>query len=264
MQEQTVLKLNEVVSKVITTSQMQGFERAYMIAEAIANLKDLLTPEYMKPIMALQNNKLGFKTDRENGYDEAIVKNCLIEAVLIGVQPFGNQFNIIAGNCYVTKEGMGHLLSNWPGLDWEVIPMLPRIAADKPSAAIVMKIVWSINGGQKNEREIDFAIRVNKMMGADAVIGKATRKARAWLFSKLSGIEVSEGDTRDIEYTVERKDESAITHEELQKLFDENTPILGAQVFKNGKRILENKETASYAKLAEEIQKEIDNAKKEA
>jgi recombination protein RecT len=46
-----------------------------------------------------------------------------------------------------------------------------------------------------------------------------------------------------------------ITYEELQKLYDENFPILGAQLNKDAKRIIERKEVDSYAKLAIEIQK---------
>src|SRR5215204_5340477 len=105
--------LNEKVFSVLSADQLNGFEKAYLIANAIAELKSLLTPEYMKPIMQMQGNKLGFKTDKDKdgGYPEAIVKNCLIEAVLMGVQPFGNQFNIIANNTYITKEGYGYLLS---------------------------------------------------------------------------------------------------------------------------------------------------------
>lgn len=55
-----------------------------------------------------------------------------------------------------------------------------------------------------------------------------------------------------------------ITHEELQQLFSDNTAILGAKTFKNGHRILENKETESYSKLAEDIKKDIESANKEA
>lgn len=230
----TSQKLNEAVGQVLTSDQLQGFEKAYLIAEAAGKLKQLLTPEYMEPIMGLQGNRLGFKTDKDNsgGYPESVVKNCLIEAVLTGVQPFGNQFNIIAGNCYITKEGFGYLLPNYPGLSsYEIIPQLPRISGE--SAAVKMNISWTFKG-EKNNREIDFPIKVNKLMGTDAVIGKATRKARAWLFYNLSGIEVGDGDTRDIEYqtvsskTVDKEAkekervaamvENAKTVEELQKV----------------------------------------------
>jgi len=56
-------KLNTEVFKVIGNNDaLIGFEKAFLIATAAEQLKSLLTPEYMRPIMALQNNRLGFNT----------------------------------------------------------------------------------------------------------------------------------------------------------------------------------------------------------
>lgn len=243
-------RLNETVISVISAEGMQGFEKAFLIAKATADLKASLTPEYMKPIMELQGNRLGFKTDKDDdgGYPEKVVKNCLIEAVLTGVQPFGNQFNIIAGNCYITKEGFGHLLANFPGLTYEIVPALPRINNERTSAAIVMKIVWTLNG-KTQEREIDFPIRMNKYMGTDAVIGKATRKARAWLFSTISGVEVGDGDVTDIDHKVVATIKETITVEELNRLMEEKMEFLNKKEFDDCKRVIDNRETTSYKKI---------------
>lgn len=195
------IKLNSVVGSVLTQENLTGFERAYAIAESIGKLQELLTPEYMAPIMKLQGNKLGFKTDKDKtgGYPMDVVKNCLIEAVLIGVQPYGNQFNIIAGNCYLTKEGCGYSLNNFRGLSYKLICSLPRINADKTSASVEATIKWTING--KEEAEIiPIPIKMDAYTSVDAVIGKATRKGRAWLLSTVSGIEIPEGDITDITY----------------------------------------------------------------
>ncbi len=197
-------KLNEQVNSVMSNTTLLGFERAFQIASAVSDLKTLLTPEYMKPIMALQGNKLGFKTDKDDkgGYSEDIVKNCLIEAVLTGVTPYGNSFNIISGSMYVTKEGFGYLLSNFKGLSYEIIAELPRIKEDKSGAAVVMNVVWTLNG-EKKERKLDLPIKMNAYMGADAVLGKATRKARAWLYNTITGSEIGDGDVQDTDYKVQ-------------------------------------------------------------
>lgn len=191
--------LNTNVLSVIGNKALNGFERAFMISSAIQALKDALTPEYMKPIMALQGNKLGFKTDRDDkgGYPIDVVKNCLIEAVLMGLQPHGNQFNIIAGNTYATKEGCGYLLSQIQGLKWEIIPGLPRVNNEKTGAAILMKIKYSYNGPE-TITEMDVAVKMNAFMGTDAIVGKATRKARKWLYDKITGSELPEGDAQDV------------------------------------------------------------------
>lgn len=202
-------KLDNNVIALLGAKDVNGFQKAYMVAQAIQEISALLTPEYMKPIMKLQGNKLGFKTDKDltkdgakgPGYPEEIVKNCLIEAVLNGLQPVGNQFNIIAGNCYATKEGLGYVLSKMEGLQYKIVPSLPRINPDKSSAAIVMKVEYSINGVKKTE-ELDIPVKMNAYMGTDAVIGKATRKARAWLYNNINGVEISDGDIQDVDATV--------------------------------------------------------------
>ncbi len=243
-------ELNKNVFKVISSDGLEGFEKAFLIATAAGELQKLLTTEYMKPIMALQNNRLGFKTDKpEGGYPEHVVKNCLIEAVLMGVQPFGNQFNIIAGNCYITKEGFGHLLSKEKGLDFEIVPTLPRINADSTSAAIVMKIEWT-KGGTKKTRDLDIPVKMNKFMGTDAVIGKATRKARAWLFNTINGIEISDGDVQDLEYNDGKYQQKVeVTFEQLSELMEQKFALLTKQEFDSAKRIIDNKEVDSYPKL---------------
>ncbi len=257
-------KLNNSVFSVIGKDSLIGFEKAYQIASAAGELQALLTPEYMKPIMNLQGNRLGFKTDKDiaqgggkgTGYPESTVKNCLIEAVLTGVQPFGNQFNIIAGNCYITKEGFGYLLARFPGLTYKIIPQLPRIDSNKGSAAIVMEIEYSLNGVSKKE-SIDFPIKVNAYMGADAVIGKATRKARAWLYNTINGTEIADGDIQDVDATVvgtkiNGKDDVSL--EDLQLLFDMKKDSLHADELKAAERIINNKEVTSYAKLLKILQ----------
>ena len=210
-------QLDASVISVIGSTGLEGFGKAFLVATAASDLKTKLTTEYMKPIMALQGNKIGFRTDKDSsgGYSEEIVKMCLIEAVLTGVQPVGNQFNIIAGTCYITKEGFGYLLKKIEGLSYEIIPALPRIDQSKGSAAIEMNITWT-KEGVTSVRKIDFAIKVNQYMGADAVIGKATRKARAWLFNTIMNTEISDGDIMDIPHSV-----VAMTTEEKDKLYAE-------------------------------------------
>lgn len=209
-------QLHQTVYSVIGQEKMEGFEKAYTVSNAIGQLKTLLTAEYMKPIMELQNNKLGFKTDKAaGGYDEAVVKNCLIEAVLTGVQPTGNQFNIIAGNCYITKEGFGYMLANMKNLAYEIVPGIPKNNADKTGAIIPMTISWNYNGNP-HERTIEFPIKMNQYMGADAIIGKATRKARAWLYNNLNETEISDGDIEDVKgVVVETK---PLVNEEEQRI----------------------------------------------
>lgn len=204
-------KLDSNVLSVIGSERIQGFQKAYLVAEAISQLTELLTTEYMKPIMALQGNRLGFKSDKDlqksstggyvkgPGYPESVVKNCLIEAVLMGLQPVNNQFNIIGGNMYPTKEGCGYLLNNLKGLFYNLVCSIQKISADKTSAVVDVKINWSING-EKNEQTIPIPIKMDAYTSVDALIGKATRKGRAWLLSRVSGMEITDGEIEDVNF----------------------------------------------------------------
>lgn len=78
---------------------------------------------------------------------------------------------------------------------------------------------------------------------------------------------IKDADTMDVSYAdgtgeLESSDEvqeETVTHEELQKLFDENFPILGAALTTDAKRVLKNKEEISYDKIAKAIKKEVED-----
>ena len=183
----------------ITAHDIKGrFEKAFTIASAVQQLKDALTDEVIRPIMALQGTSIGFRTDkdRDGGYPAPTVRNCLIDATMRGLYPVGNHWNIIGGNCYITKEGMGHLLSQIKGLSYSITPGVPHMTGDK-GATVKMTVEFVYNGKQER-KELDICTRLNAGMGSDAVIGKATRKTRAWLFQHISGIEIPDGESDDV------------------------------------------------------------------
>lgn len=197
--QETAEKLSASVTSVLGSAETDAFTKAFTIAEATTSIKGLLTNEVMGSIMALQGSKLGFKTDKDDkgGYPVGVVRDCLMEAVLTGVQPVGNQFNIISGNCYITKEGFGYLLKNIPTLSYELIFGIPVIDASKKSATVKVDIKWTYKG-KSETRSIDFPIKSNEYMGVDGVLGKATRKARAWLYTTITNVEISDGDAEEV------------------------------------------------------------------
>lgn len=193
IKKETISALDKAAkSGIDAVSIVNKFERTFALAEATNALVSLLTPEAMQPIMALQGKTIGFKTDKE--YPINIVKDCIISAVLNGVYPVGNEFNIISGQCYITKEGFGRKLNDVNGLSWLITPGIPK-TMDK-GAIIEMTVEWTYNKVSKS-KTIPIAVRVNNFMGTDAIIGKAERKARAWLYRAVTGQEVCEGDVDD-------------------------------------------------------------------
>jgi len=147
----TITESQSLVSKelnsqilAVLSNKVEGFEKAYIMASAIMLLQERLSPEFMKPIMALQGSNLGFKTDKLYSMEE--VKACLIDAVLLGLQPTNNEFNIIAKNMYPTRQGFGSLLKKINGLKYSISYSNPVFTTDKTSANCTATIKWELNG----------------------------------------------------------------------------------------------------------------------
>lgn len=244
--------LNTTVMGVINADTIAGFEKAYTVAVAVDKLKTALTDEYMQPILALQGNRLGFKTDKDKdgGYPKDVVKRCLIEAVLMGLQPYGNEFNIIAGNTYATKEGLGAILKKWKGLSYEIIPMNVNMKHTADSAEATMKLKWMLNNATQ-ERDLKFVIKSNAYASADSIIGKATRKTRKWLHDTISGFEIPEGDVSDMPNSTQPE---PIVLEDLQLLYDMKKDALTDAERKGAETVLNGKREKDYSRLQKLLQ----------
>jgi len=247
--EKLANQLNQTVVGVINSNAINGFKKAFVTANAIEQLKLALTDEYIKPIMALQGSRLGFKTDKDKdgGYPMAVVKNCLIDAVLMGLQPYGNEFNIIAGNTYATKEGVGAILKKVEGLSYEIVPLAVNMKYAPDSAEATMKLKWMLNGAAQ-ERELKFVIKSNAYATADAIIGKATRKTRKWLHDTISGFELPEGDASEVG-GVQVQQQEEITLQQLETLYEQKNDLLSVGERKSVERVISNKETENYRKV---------------
>lgn len=193
--ELVVRELDMAIERGIAAQALGGrMERTLALASAVQEIAERLTPQVMAPVMALQGRSVGFKTDKDlsGGYPVEVVRDCLIEAAMQGVFPCGNEFNIIGGRAYVTKEGMGRKLKSVNGLSYHITPGVPRQSAG--GAVVTMTVAWTY-AGKAESKDLEICTRVNSGMGADAILGKATRKARAWLWQVITGQEVPEGET---------------------------------------------------------------------
>lgn len=189
------------------------FSRALAVSQGITRLKDALTPAIMKQFMSLQGNPLGFCTDRDRydpdkpnrplGYPEEDVKNCLVEAMLRGAYPVGNEMNIISSRAYLTLGFFKRKLYELPGLT--DICLFPGVPVVGTSGALVSFIAtWTYHDKKmridrilrklpdNNTLDERIPVRVNKGMGPDAILGKAERKIRAQIYSRCTGTVHSE------------------------------------------------------------------------
>lgn len=186
-----------------------NFERTIAFGVALKDLREALDSSIMTRICKLQNTRLGFKTDKPDGYNQDVVKDCIIEACVHGLQIVGNMFNIIAGQMYVTREGVSYLLRKTPELtDLKIHHNLVEIRENSTSgtdrngklytkiereAEVKSDLEYTFCGKLEKD-EITHVIRVNSGMSHDAIIGKADRKVRMWLYNRIHDISLDSED----------------------------------------------------------------------
>lgn len=186
------------------------FSASLSLATAMGQLRELLTPDVMAPVMQLMNSPLGFLTDRTGRpnakgevkppYDVSVVRDCLIEGILRGFAPVNNEINIIAGRCYLAKNGLSRKVKNFPGLtEYKDGFTVPRTS--EKGAVIACWASWKI-GGQEHRIEREFAVKGDSFATADSYLGKAQRKLYCAVYERLSGHLLPEGEVTDEELSM--------------------------------------------------------------
>jgi hypothetical protein len=178
---------------------MGVLERGLIMSDAIMHLHRLLDDATMGRVMALMNTPLGFKTDKAppkfQAYDVHTVRKCVVQALLMGLNIVGNEFNIIAESTYCTREGFTRLLREYPGLtDLSIDPDVPDVRAGQ--AIVTVKASWKLNGVPAS-MEARIPVRVNAGMGDDAILGKTYRKVMCRIYNRITGSELSDGEVGD-------------------------------------------------------------------
>jgi len=185
---------------------------AFVAAVVVSKLREALTDEVVnKVFMPLMNTKIGFLTDkpgrdRKTGqvtplYDVETVRLSIIDAVTIGLLPTGNQFNIIAGRMYPTKEGYTHLLKRLG------VKYFLDVSYDKGSNQNYAEIPVKINyehDGVKNSFLITATVKKDNYSSHDQLRGKAERRAKKALFEYITGCDFGDAD-EDSGRTVDAK-----------------------------------------------------------
>lgn len=207
MSSQAIEKAVTDIQKVLETcnvtalAAMPVLSQAVTLATGVNQLRHALTEDIVKAVFVpLQGSPLGFVTDkdRDGGYPAAVIRDCVIEALVQGLRPIGNEFNVIAGRMYAAKNGLMRLVQEFPGVtDLQIIPGVPAMT-DK-GALVPMRLTLRRDGkplelvrelrkaadGTLDDTRIP--IRLNAGMGVDAVIGKATRKILKAALDMLRG-----------------------------------------------------------------------------
>lgn len=199
-------KLNELATRCQTAVMEAKGEiaKTFALALAVQELRSAVMP-LVPSIRPLVGTTLGFRTDRDTSdkgpYPDHVIADCLVEATARGLRWTGNEFNVIGARCYTTKEGYSRLVADLPGLtDLELTPTPPRMS--EGGAVVKYRATWKLNGAPQS-MERDIPTRLNAGMGADAAIGKATRKMLAAIHARITGSTQSfaDSDAEDVEDT---------------------------------------------------------------
>lgn len=236
---------------------------AFSAAAVVKQLRDVLSDEVMDAVfIPLMNTKIGFLTDRDPAksgsqvypYSKKIVRDVLIDALVMGLNPTGNQFNIIAGNMYPTKEGYSALL-NKMGCKYicEVgIEESDATAAKGQFARIPVTIKYSYSG-EKSSITTVTTVKRNSVSTMDNLRGKAERKAKKVLYEYLTGCDL--GDAGDYD-TAEEVDSHVLGNDqtdvyELNANGADGQPAIGSTTRKK-----ENKQAEVIAEAPAEKQEQ--------
>lgn len=198
---------------------------AFDAAIIVQKLESILTDEIMDAVfMPLMNKKIGFRTDRDPSrpdkrtgvapkpYTREVVRTCIIDAAANGLLPTGNQFNIISGTMYPTKEGYTALLAKLKASSMQLVytfefdPETKAVSADPTYVAIPCRV------GYKTSREdmkgwfkyVAMVKSNGETSTTDQLRGKAERKCKKAFFEFLTGIDLGDADaseTIDVPYT---------------------------------------------------------------
>jgi hypothetical protein len=193
---ETAKRIDETASAAMVHFSHAGSMAAELqVAQAMVDLRALMTPEVMVPIMALQNTDIGFRTDKL--YPVEVVRDVVIEAKLRGFHTIGNEFNIISGRFYAAQKGFRRKLidgKTFPGLNnFRDIYEVPRLIGADKGALVKCKASWTLNG-KPDSVEFDFPVKLNAGMGSDGALGKAERKLCKRVHDLISGISTPDGD----------------------------------------------------------------------
>lgn len=268
-----------------TLQKLSPIRRTLALANGMQTIRKHLTGPLMADIMALANTPLGFLTDRKPGqkdkegkeikpYTESTIRDAVIEAMLRGASIIGNEFNVIAGSCYLTKQYFERMLREWPGLtELRVTEGVPTTSMSAGGALVPMLATWKLNGqadqlvcDHTSDGDYRIAVRVNSGMGTDAILGKAKRKAFARIFARITGSQwVAEQADMDAPYTID-VEAAETAAESPQHGEPHNEPSASEEIFRGIEAVLGTMDQISdvdayQANAAALLEEEDDKAK---
>lgn len=203
-------------------------------ATAVAIIEESLTDELLRrSVVPLMGKKFGFRTDKDREqkpYPLTTIRSCVCEVLLNGARLDGNEFNIIAGQSYFTREFWTRKveeLADVSAIDIKVgeLEVKPRKGFSRDSSDAYVEVIatwvvkrtpreWHKRIERQHGREFDnrVVVPMNAQMGRDAIIGKVMARTYKAIY-QLSGGAYLEASADGEELEVETIDAEAVVVE---------------------------------------------------
>ena len=208
-----------IVSECSDVALIKTGAAAFKAVAVIKKLENILTDEVMKAVfMPLMNKKIGFLTDR-NGkpdwkgntkapYSVNEVRTCLIDALNYGLLPTYNEFNIIAGNMYPTKEGFTARLR---AIGCKYILNTKEETKNSENTVLIPIKIDADYNKEKISFTANIIVKTHKASNYDQNKGKAERKAKKILFEYCTGLDLGDSDIESDTVVKKRDNKEPIT-----------------------------------------------------
>lgn len=210
----------------------EGFGKTLAIATGLVAIQEAMTDETVAVLKALEGTDVGFKTDKDHqasGYDAQTIKACAVRALLNGAYLHGNEFNIIAGGCYLTQQYYLRKLREYPNVsDVQIDIDIPCVDSSRPA---VQNNHTMLVGGyaccKVDGTRVEIYARESTKFGdqrmavsaykadIDQAQGKAKKRLAQRLFERIAGVDISEDSESDGSVLVVDPATPAIEHADV-------------------------------------------------
>lgn len=194
------------------TSKVSEFERSMMYGHYLVKIKEQFNGKTLEIVKNLMNTGIGFKTDRnpddpnckyKDVYSDEIIKNCATQAIMHGLRIHGNEWNILGGNFYATKEGLQRIVRANPNLERKIKETIKGFKQSSESHIWEFKCEYEFK--LKGEQEVKDSVNIyvrgkqgNYDIPFDAVMGKAVRKLLKTIYNEMNhGFHLEDADDVD-------------------------------------------------------------------
>jgi hypothetical protein len=183
--------MNQLISDCkILTSNISEYEKSLLYGHYLVQIKNQISGKVLEIVKDLMNTGIGFKTDKPT-YSDEIIKNCVTQAIMHGLRIHGNEFNILGGNFYATKEGLERIVNRNPDLERKIIIKSKGFKKSPETEIWALSFDYDFKLKDRQEIKDDVTVYVRGKQGnyeipLDAVLGKARRKVLKTIYNQMT------------------------------------------------------------------------------